>query len=258
AFEDGYVEKQKRWLNAYLAINAMGLNIDARVLYSREISKDLVALEKEVCADIVIKTADMHGLLDSLVFTPLDWQMLRHSPVPVCIAKDHLWNPSGIIAVAVNLSDPEDEISRLTNQRLIREAQKLSLFTGCRLALIIAITPLVPPVAVDLPGFTPKGMYDSAVKDSCKRALAFAKSHKISPDDCHIAEGSLEEVIIDECRKLNPTALFIGTSARRGLASALVRNICEKVTDTIDCDVMVITPKTVMRNVPTSNPSKAK
>ncbi|MGN0901866.1 MAG: hypothetical protein ACI4M9_01150, partial [Succinivibrio sp.] len=33
AFEDGYVEKQKRWLNAYLAINAMGLNIDARVLY---------------------------------------------------------------------------------------------------------------------------------------------------------------------------------------------------------------------------------
>ncbi len=47
-----------------------------------------------------------------MISTPLDWQMLRHSAVPVCIAKDHLWTPSGTIAVAVDLSDPDDEMLR--------------------------------------------------------------------------------------------------------------------------------------------------
>ena len=36
---------------------------------------------------------------------------------------------------------------------------------------------------------------------------------------------------------LNPTALFIGTSARKGIAVALVGNICERVVDALDCDV---------------------
>ncbi|MGN0894988.1 MAG: universal stress protein [Succinivibrio sp.] len=254
--EKDYVRKQEKWLKAYLAINAMGINIEPVVIFSKEIGKSIVSLANQTGCDVLIKTAEIHGLLDSVFFTPLDWQMIRHSSVPVCIAKDHLWSPSGVIAVAVDLSDPEDELSCHTNLRLLREAQRLSVFTGCRIAIINAILPVVPPVVVDLPSFTPDSMYDNNLKENCKRVLEFASRHKISTCDCHIAEGSLADVIYDECKKLNPTALFIGTSARRGLASALIGNICEKITDTLSCDVVVITPKTVMHHVPTSNPSK--
>ncbi len=52
-------------------------------------------------------------------------------------------------------------------------------------------------------------------------------------------------------------SLFIGTSARKGIASALIGNICERVSDNLSCDVVVITPKAVIRNVPTVNPSKS-
>lgn len=256
-FEKAYKKKQERWLKAYLAVNAMGVKIETKVIFSREVGKDLVDIAKENCCDILIKTAEIHGLLDSVISTPLDWQMLRHSAVPVCIAKDHLWTPSGTIAVAVDLSDPDDEMLRLTNLRLLREAQRLSLFTGCKIALINAITPIIPPVAVDLPGYTPDSVYDNALKEGCKRALSFATRHKIAPSDCHIGEGNLDDVIYDECKKLNPTALFIGTSARKGIASALIGNICERVSDSLSCDVVVITPKTVIRNVPTANPSKS-
>ena len=255
--EQEYLKKQSRWLNAFLSINAMGVKIEQKIIYSREVGKDIVALAKDMCCDMIIKTAEIHGMLDSVFFTPLDWQMLRHAPVPVCIAKDHLWEPSGTIAVAVDLSTEEDEFSRLINLRLLREAQRLALFTGCKIALINAITPIVPPIAVDIPGYTPQSMYDNALKDGCKKALEFASRHRIAASDCHIAEGSLDEVIVDECKKLNPTALFLGTSARRGFASAFIGNICERVTDNLSCDVVVITPKTVMRNVPTTEPSKS-
>ena len=99
-FEKAYKKKQERWLKAYLAVNAMGVKIETKVIFSREVGKDLVDIAKENCCDILIKTAEIHGLLDSVISTPLDWQMLRHSAVPVCIAKDHLWTPSGTIAVA--------------------------------------------------------------------------------------------------------------------------------------------------------------
>ncbi|MGN1282114.1 MAG: universal stress protein [Succinivibrio sp.] len=255
-FEDDYVRKQKKWLNAFLSINAMGVRIEPMVIFSKEIGKSIVSLANETGCDILIKTAEIHGFLDSVIFTPLDWQMLRHSSVPVCIAKDHLWSPSGVIAVAVDLSSPEDELMTHTNLRLLREAQRLSVFTGCKIALINAVLPVLPPVPVDLPCFTPDSMYEQNLKDICKRALEFASRHRIMAKDCHIAEGALEDVIYDECRKLNPTALFIGTSARRGIASAFIGNICEKITDSLSCDVVVITPKTVMHQVPTSNPSK--
>ena len=58
------------------------------------------------------------------------------------------------------------------------------------------------------------------------------------------------------CKELNPTALFIGTTARKGIAVALVGNICERVIDALDCDVAVITPKSVIERIPTSEQTK--
>ena len=39
--------------------------------------------------------------------------------------------------------------------------------------------------------------------------------------------------------------------------SAILGNICERVADSIDCDVFVVTPKAVVRAVPTTTPSKS-
>lgn len=214
-------------------------------------------IAKEQGCDILIKTADVHGLFDSFIFTPLDLQMLRHSPIPVCIAKDHMFEPTGTIAVAIDLIDPKDTISRLTNLRLLREAQKLSKFTGCKIVLINAIAPFLPPTAVDMPGFAPESMCKDQFKEGKKIALEFASRHKVAPEDCLIEEGNIEDVIIHQCQKVKPTALFIGTSARRGVANILVGNVCERISEELSCDVVVITPKAVVRNLPTTTPSKS-
>lgn len=250
-------QKNVKWLDAYLSISAMGIKIDQKVIYSRNVGKELVSLAKDECCDILIKGSDIHGLLDSVFFTPLDWQILRNSPIPVCIAKDHIWEASDTIAVAVDLTSPDDEFTHLLNLSLLREAQALAKFTGCKIALINAITPIVPPVAVDVPGYTPDCVYDENVKESCQKALDFASRHKVSSANCHIEEGSLEDVIVDCCQKIKPTALFIGTAARQGIASAIIGNICERITDNLDCDVVVITPKSVIRHIPTTKPSKS-
>ena len=252
-----FLRKHEQWLKAYLSIHAMGVKVEPKVIFTKEIGKQVVEIAKEQGCDILIKTADVHGLFDSFIFTPLDLQMLRHSPIPVCIAKDHMFEPTGTIAVAIDLIDPKDTISRLTNLRLLREAQKLSKFTGCKIVLINAIAPFLPPTAVDMPGFAPESMCKDQFKEGKKIALEFASRHKVAPEDCLIEEGNIEDVIIHQCQKVKPTALFIGTSARRGVANILVGNVCERISEELSCDVVVITPKAVVRNLPTTTPSKS-
>ena len=250
------LQKYEGWLDAYLSIHAMGVPIERKIIWTRSIGKELTAIAKEEGCNILIKTAEVHGILDSVIFTPLDWQLLRHSPVPVFIAQDHMWSPTGTIAVAIDLSTPDDVSVRLTNVRLLREAQELSKYTGCAVHIINAIPPFVPPAALDMPGLSSNSFADSVLKDGCKAVLAFAARHKIPAENCHIREGQPDEVLPALCKELNPTALFIGTTARKGIAVALVGNICERVIDALDCDVAVITPKSVIERIPTSEQTK--
>ncbi len=255
-FEDSFKEKLSSWLNAYLAVNAMGISIEKHVIYSKNAGKEIVSLAKELGSDILIKTAEIHGMFDNVISTPLDWQMLRHAPIPVCIAKEHSYDPKGVIAVAMDLSNP-DEFSVQMNLRLLREAQYLSTFSGCRLVVINAVYPVIPPINVNLPGFTPDSLYEESIAAAKQRIKDFARKHRISDEDCYIVEGAIEDAIVDKCHEIRPTALFIGTSARTGLASAVIGNICERIADSIDCDVYVLTPKTVVREIPTTEPSKS-
>lgn len=242
--------KHQRWLQGYLNINAMGYDVKARAIPKHDAGKGITAIAKEEGADFIIKAADEHKFLGKVFRPPLDLQLLRHSPVPVFIAKDHIWKPTGIIAVALDMSDPNDMQLRLLNTRLLREAQEIAYLTRCDIHLVNAIAPVVPPSSIDMPGFTPDLVGDEALKEGCRNVLAFAARHRISPDNCHIREGQPDSVIPALCAELNPTCLFIGTAARKGLASALVGNICERVADELSCDVAVITPKAVRGRIP--------
>lgn len=247
---DSVIAKHKKWLTAYLAIHAMGFNVEPRVIWSKTIGKDITKMAHQESVDLIIKTHEVHGMFDSVLFTPLDWQLLRHAPVPVLIAKDHIWHPTGKIAIALNVSGTEDHESRMLNMRLLREAQELSHIMHCEIHILNAIPPVMPPATIDLPSFTPSMMGDAALKEGCRAVLSFAARHRIPADCCHIREGHPDDVIPALCEELKPTALFIGTAARKGVAVALIGNICERVVDHLACDVAVITPKAVIERVP--------
>lgn len=248
--KESVIAKHKKWLSAYLAIHAMGFNVEPRIIWSKTVGKDITKMAHQESVDLIIKAHEVHGMLDSVLFTPLDWQLLRHAPVPVLIAKDHIWHPTGKIAIALNVAGPEDHEAHMLNMRLLREAQELSHIMHCEIHLLNAIPPMLPPASIDLPGFTSPVMGDEALKEGCKAVLSFAARHRISADCCHIREGHPDDVIPALCNELKPTALFIGTAARKGVAVALIGNICERVVDNLACDVAVITPKAVIERVP--------
>lgn len=256
-YHEELVKKQTRWLKAYLSINAIDIKIDSKVIFSKTLGKDIALIAKQIGASLLIKSNEIHSLLDSLFFTSLDTQMLRHAPIPVCIAKDMVNTQKRPVAVAMDFSDPDDELLNYTNLRLLREAQKYALLTEGEIFLINAIAPVIPPVAVDLPGFNPEYLCSLIATHSKSAMIEFAKRHKLDESNCLSKEGPLDEVILSFLNSINPSALFIGTSARKGISSYIIGNLCEDILDNAQCDLFVLTPKSVIRNIPTSAPSKS-
>lgn len=256
-YHEEMLKKHSRWLKAYLSINAIDIKIDSKVIFSKTPGKDIALIAKEIGASLLIKSNEIHSILDNLFFTSLDTQMLRHAPIPVCIAKDIINTQKRPVAVAMDFSNPDDVILNYTNLRLLREAQKYALLTDGQIYLINAIAPVVPPVAVDLPGFNPEHLCSEIACQSKSTMIEFAKRHKINEENCLCKEGPLDEVILSLTENLNPSALFIGTSARKGISSYIIGNLCEDILDKTQCDVFVLTPKSVIRKIPTTAPSKS-
>ena len=256
-YQEEMLKKHSRWLKAYLSINAIDIKIDSKVIFSKTPGKDIALIAKDIGASLLIKSNEIHSILDNLFFTSLDTQMLRHAPIPVCIAKDIINTQKRPVAVAMDFSNPDDVILNYTNLRLLREAQKYALLTDGEIYLINAIAPVVPPVAVDLPGFNPEHLCSEIASQSKSTMIEFAKRHKINEENCLCKEGPLDEVILSLTENLNPSALFIGTSARKGISSYIIGNLCEDILDKTQCDVFVLTPKSVIRKIPTTAPSKS-
>lgn len=218
--------------------------IIGKCVYTRDIGEGILTEADEQKCDLIIKGANNHKMLDSILFTPIDWYLLRNAKVLVVIAKDHEWKTGGNIVVAVDFSF---EGHRGANISLLREAQQLATITRGTIHLVNSASVVLPTIMLEVPHYAPEVFAQSIVNEHKRRIYEFAKAHNIPEENCHIKEGMPDEVIPEICNKLNADAVFIGSAGRSGAMAALIGNTCEEVVDYIAADLIVLNDKTLAR-----------
>lgn len=213
------------------------VNIRPKVLWTRELGEGIVDEMNSGSYDVLIKGANHHGILDSIIFTPIDWYVLRNARIPVIIAKEHEWTPGRPIVVAVDFTS---EDKRRYNVSLLREAQLLATITGGTIHLVNSAPVVLPAIMLEVPNYAPEIYAENILKEHKKRLLEFAAVHNVPAERCHIAEGLPDDVIPALCKSLKPEVVFIGSAGRQGMAAALVGNTCEEIVDYIDADLIVL------------------
>src|SRR5574344_295190 len=192
--------------------------------------------------DLIIKAANHHGVLDSIIFTPIDWYILRNSKIPVIIAKDHEWTQGGNIAVCVDFT-VQDHVQ--SNIAMLRQAQMLAKVTEGKIHLVNSAPVYLPSVMLEVPHYSPDLYEQSVIEEHKNRLYEFAFKHNIDRQFCHIEEGIPDDVIPAICEKINATAVFIGSAGRSGFAAALIGNTCEEIVDDINADLFVLNKKAI-------------
>ena len=208
-----------------------------KVAWARDLGQSIVDEMNSGAYDLLIKGANHHGVLDSIIFTPVDWYVLRNAQIPVIIAKEHAWQEHGNIMVALDFTS---EQKRLFNVHVLREAQMLARVLHGTIHLVNSAPVILPTIMLEAPNYAPEIYAENVVKEHRRRLLEFAAQHQIPAEQCHIEEGMPDDVIPRMCAKLKPQAVFIGSAGRQGVSAALIGNTCEEIVDYIDADLFVL------------------
>lgn len=239
----GVIDQRSEWIKqqAQAYINA-GVDIDIKVVWH---NRPHEAIIQEVLAfehDLVLKMAHQYDRLESVIFTPTDWHLLRKCPSPVWMVKDQPWPENGKALVAVNLASDEPYHDTL-NQKLVRESQSLAEMVNHTEVHLVGAYPLTPVnIAIELPDFDPE-TYNEAIRGEYLIAMkALRQQFSVGDEFTHVEKGEAETVIPEMAARLEAGIVVLGTQGRTGLSAAFLGNTAEQVIDQLRCDLLVFKP----------------
>ncbi|MGN1280701.1 MAG: universal stress protein UspE [Succinivibrio sp.] len=242
--EQTYIDSLEKTINEYRLKTNSESTVHAKVIASKDVAEGIVREIQTGKYDLIVKAANHHGVLDSIIFTPIDWYILRNSQIPVIIAKEHGFTEGGNIVVCVDFT-LKDHVA--SNIAMLREAQIVAKLTKSSIHLVNSAPVYLPSVMLEVPHYSPSLYEQNVVEEHKNRLFEFASKHHIAKENCHIQEGMPDEVIPQLCQKLKPSFVFIGSACRSGVMAAIIGNTCEEIVDDIDADLFVLNRKTISK-----------
>ena len=219
------IEQQRQAVQFYLDKYAdPEIEFESHIVWS---SNEADAIREEVEKnqyDLVVKYTKDEESFTSLIFTPVDWQLLRKCPIPVLMVRDGDWKHQRRILVAVNVSGKQEYQDEF-NQELV------------------AAYPVAPiNMAIDLPEFNTSGYENGIRGQHLINMKALRQKFGIDEDHTHVREGFPEEVIPEVAKEIEAELVILGTVGRTGLSAALLGNTAEHVISKLSCNLLAIKP----------------
>lgn len=241
AMHKGMISQRTSWIRELAhRYSESGVPIEIKVVWH---NRSFEAIIQQVLAgghDLLLKMAHQYDKLQSLIFTPTDWHLLRKCPCPVWMVKEQPWPQGGKALVALKLATDEPQIQQL-NEKLVRETLQLANNVNHIDVHLICAYPATPlNVSIELSGFDP-AVYDDAVRGQHLLAMkALRQQFSIDESRTHLAKGLPEEVLPDLADQLQAGILVIGSMGRTGLSATFPGNTAEQVINHLHCDLLAI------------------
>ncbi|WP_116473184.1 universal stress protein UspE [Zobellella maritima] len=244
---EGVVQSRSEWLQTLLTpYQDSSIHFDVKVVWHNRPFEAIIQQVQDGAHDLVVKSTHKHALIQSFIFTPTDWHLLRKSPCPVLLVKERDWPMGGKVLAALNCCS-DDQAQEALNHKIIAESKEVARLLSSRLHLVNAY-PITPVnMALELPDFDPHA-YNAAVKKQHERALyEYAVRFDLEPGELHLHEGLAEEVIPQCADSIDASLVILGSVGRTGFSAALLGNTAEHVIDKLKCDVLVLRPDPTQR-----------
>ncbi|WP_115718666.1 universal stress protein UspE [Gallaecimonas mangrovi] len=243
AMRNGILGQRKEWLNELAKpFIEDGVNIELQTAWHNRPYESILKALTEGNFDVLFKSTHEHSTLKAVIFTPTDWHLLRKSPVPVMLVKDHEWPQGGVVLAAVNCGS-EDEAHQQLDDAITSEGLALAKMVGAELHLVTAYPGTPVNIAIEIPEFDPESYTQAMREHHEKQAKAHASAFGIDDSHIHVKEGLPEDVIPHVAEQLDAELVIMGTVGRKGLTAALIGNTAEQVIDRLGSDLLALKPQ---------------
>lgn len=234
SLQKGALNERRRWLDdLVLDAGLSAANLSTEVVWARDIAdwvQDRVAAGK---ADLVVKS--VHRGSETLLHTPLDWQLLRTCKAPVWIATGPV--VEGPLLATIDL-EHRDQTHLLMNQRVLEAAQTFASLMAVPLHGVHVVETVGFPDRLD--GFETEILAADAELRSRELLEAMVKPHGIEAANVHIEVGHIGPALASLAGKQRAAAVVVGTGARGRIGSYLLGNSAEIILGTAPCDLLAV------------------
>lgn len=236
------IEDRRQWVIDLIEdYDLTGISYDTHIVWHHRPFESIIQHAIDQKHDLIIKGTHQHKGLQSVIFTPTDWSLLRKAPCPVLLVKDHLWQDNGTILTAVHAGS-ESEVHQALNRKLITHSSFVAKNINAKLHLVNFFPGTPTAIAVEIPDFN-TAQYQQNVEAHHKEAMqeliadfapVIAKTHT--------RDGIPDDGIPAVAKELDAELVVLGTIGRTGISAALLGNTAEHVIEQLDCDLLAIKP----------------
>ncbi len=243
AMRKGVIHQREAWMRS-IAKEYINDSVDFDVVVVWH-NRPYEAIIKEVFSgdhDIVIKGTRKHDILESVIFTPTDWHLLRKCPIPVLLIKHPDWPENASILASVHVGSENPTHIEL-NDHMVEQLTNISGRLEAKPYLINAYPVTPANITIELPEFDP-ATYSNAVRGHHLTAMkSLRQKHSYDEEQTVVEQGLPEDVIPQAAESLNAAMVILGTTGRTGLSAVFIGNTAEHVIDKINCDVLALKPQ---------------
>ncbi|MCX4216611.1 universal stress protein [Pseudomonas sp. MCal1] len=235
-----YLQDQRNWLEYHAGhLRSRGLEVTAEAKWADDLQQDILDYVAEMQPDLLIKQVQREPALKRGFFTPLDWRLLRHCPVPVYLPGegDHPL-PRKVVA-AVDVADTLEQEDGL-NERIIQQASSLAIQCQAELHLVYACDASALFLGdMGGGGLTLPDLYSQLRQGHEKSFLDLAGRYGVPADRRHFIEGHPVAVLQAFADEREMDVIVMGRVERHGM-DKLLGSTTEHVLYQVTCSILAV------------------
>nr|WP_288467426.1 universal stress protein [uncultured Pseudomonas sp.] len=225
------------------ALQQDGYNVSAQQAWRGSLHDTIAHAQQTEGCGLVIKQHRPDNPLKKALLTPDDWKLLRYCPCPVLLVKTLTPWSGGTVLAAVDVGNIDGE-HRALHTLIIEHGYDIAKLAKAELHVLSA-HPSPMLTAAD-PTFQLRDTVEERYRQDCQ---AFQNTYDIDDQHLHIAEGPADVLIPQLAHELHAAVTVIGTVARTGFSGALIGNTAEVILDTLESDVLVLKPDSIVEHL---------
>lgn len=233
-----YLQDHRHWFKAQAEnLRGRGIEVTTEVAWAEDIKQDIIDHVTDMQPDLLIKEVQHESVLKRAFFTPLDWHLLRHCPVPVYLVGGSCYVLPRKVVAAVEVSDIESVDNEL-NDRIIKQACSLAMQCNAELHLLYACD-ISAAYLADMGGLTLADLTKALRRDLEKSFLELAGRFGVPSDRRHFIEGHPVTVLSEFANEHNVDVIVMGRVQSHGV-DKLLGSTTEHILYQVPCCVLAV------------------
>lgn len=233
---------RQQWLeNLAEPLRKEGLEVSLTVRWGKPLHQMILGRIEELQPDLVLKTTHTHGLLQRLLLSNSSWQLIRHCPAPLWLARaEQAWQGRRL-TVALDPTHSADKPASL-DHLLLERGRALAAELGMEDHYLHSYAPLPRTLVFDAELVADYEYYVERTGQHHREAFEqlLAGHPDIPRSHRHLLQGFAEETLPRFVSDNGIDLLIMGAIARSHLDNALIGHTAERVLENLSCDLLVI------------------